>query len=137
MTKISTSAELFLKSSYFLSFFSLWLLVFLVGGCSSNKRNMLAERLANLKGQHILFVINKFNKNPDVIEDWTDYKRYIWRQCETEDMSALGIRDNGAYYLKPKVVCCNIEFDTDRKNIILGSKGLDVCPVKDSLNQPK
>lgn len=126
----------YFKARYFI-FFSLCAWGLLVSGCSGNEQSEFSERLANAKGQHILMVIDAFNRNPDVIEDWTDYKRYIWQQCETVDMSSLGVRDNGAYYLKPKVVCCNVEFEADRRNIILGSKGLDVCPIKEGLIRSK
>ncbi|AZS51199.1 hypothetical protein DM558_10660 [Entomomonas moraniae] len=119
-----------------LSFFLLSMLFLIINGCSS-KQNGSWEEASNLTSQHILVVISKLNRNPDVIEDWTDYKRYTWRYCKTQDMFALGIRNDDAYYLKPKVVCCNIEFDTDRNNLILGSKGLDVCPVSDGLSQSK
>lgn len=125
----------FRRRSY-LSFFLLSTLFLFINGCSSKQNGDLKEA-SNLTGQHILVVISKLNRNPDVIEDWTDYKRYTWRYCKTQDMSALGVRNNDAYYLKPKVVCCNIEFDTDRNNLILGSKGLDVCPVGDGLSQSK
>lgn len=125
----------YFRQGWYLSFF-LSMLFLLIIGCSS-KQNSNWEGGADLVGQHILVVINKLNRNPDVIEDWTDYKRYTWRYCKTQDMSALGVRNDGAYYLKPKVLCCNIEFDTDRNNLILDSKGLDICPVSDSLSRSK
>lgn len=125
----------YFRQGWYLSFF-LSMLFLLIIGCSG-KQNSSWEGESDLAGQHILVVINKLNRNPDVIEDWTDYKRYTWRYCKVQDMSALSVRNNGAYYLKPKVLCCNIEFDTDRNNLILDSKGLDICPVSDSLSRSK
>lgn len=118
----------FFQKVWLCRFLSFFILTLLAGGCA-DKLSDRQNEMSNLVGQHILVVINKFNRNPDVIEDWSDYKRYTWQSCKTQDMSALGRHADGAYYLKPNVICCNIEFDTDRNNLILGSKGLDICPV--------
>lgn len=95
------------------------------------------DEFVHLKGQHILVVIDGFGRNPDVIEDWVDYKRYTWHQCKTTGQSSVGVRDNDTYYLKPEVVCCDVQFETDRKNIVFGYEGLNTCPVSNSLKQKK
>lgn len=112
----------------------LFIMQLLMAGCSLWGKKQ-QDGFSHLKGQHILVVINGLNRNPDVIEDWVDYKRYTWRQCKATGEYTVGIRNDDAYYLQPEVVCCDVQFDTDRKNIILDYAGLTVCPVNDSLKK--
>lgn len=91
------------------------------------------DSFSYLKGKHILSVIEKLNRNPDVIEDWSDYKRYTWQQCSATGSSVMAKRDDGSYYLKPELSCCSLVFEANRNNNIMAYQGLENCPLGDSL----
>ena len=129
-------ATLYRKIFYLLSKLLCITILLMLTACSLWNKTQQDE-FVHLKGQHILVVIDSFSRNPDVIEDWVDYKRYTWHQCKATGRSSVEVKDNGTYYLKPGVICCDVQFETDRKNIVFGYKGLNTCPVSNSLKQQK
>lgn len=100
-----------------------------LSGCLGIFQQQVEKKNFNyLKGKHISAVIKGLKRNPDTIEDWNDYKRYIWRVCKTTGNTARSSRGD-ARYLKPEVRCCDIQFETDVNNIIWNFNGVDSCPV--------
>ena len=108
------------------------LFIFSTSGCSFWSAEK-TDDFGYLKGKHILTVIEELNRNPDVIEDWSDYKRYTWQHCEPTGQSMMARRVDGSYYLKPERSCCNLVFEVNRNNKIMAYQGLGSCPLGDNL----
>lgn len=119
------------QTSYWKAFFLISSIVS-ISGCSLWATEK-ADDFSYLKGKHILTVIERINRNPDVIEDWSDYKRYTWQYCKPTGQTLMAAREDGSYYIKPEQSCCALVFEANRSNKIMAYQGVENCPLGDSL----